>query len=150
MRYALAFAGLVVMAVAAPIEMGTDRSYGAYDPYKNYGTYSVAVGVEAANMQRATANAKRSTAAPVNMAADGSYGTYVPYKSYAPYSAAKRMKMAADGEYDKYDKYASYGTYYGSYTPYSAAVEAEAAKADVEKRHKMKIHVGEKDGKGSV
>ena len=52
MRYALAFAGLVVMAVAAPIEMGTDRSYGTYDPYKNYGTYSVAVGVEAANMQR--------------------------------------------------------------------------------------------------
>ncbi|KAH3965617.1 hypothetical protein HBI88_151640 [Parastagonospora nodorum] len=133
MRYALTFAGLVVMAVAAPIEMGTDRSYGTYDPYKNYGTYSVAVGMEAANMQRAEANAKRSTAAPVNMAAD-----------------EKRMKMAADGEYDKYDKYASYGTYYGSYTPYSAAVEAEAAKADVEKRHKMKIHVGEKDGKGSV
>jgi hypothetical protein len=79
-------------------------------------------------------------------------GKYCPrtHANVANEVLEKRVKMAADGEYDKYDKYASYGTYYGSYTPYSAAVEAEAAKADMEKRHEMKIHVGEKDGKGSV
>lgn len=51
MRYALAFAGLAAMAVAAPIEMGTDRSYGTYDPYKSYAPYSAAVEAEAAKIQ---------------------------------------------------------------------------------------------------